>query len=455
MVRVFDLESQRYLQREQRAIANRGLYNNLAREFGVAVASYAIEATKRKITDYFRPQKRRIPTTAKQPKQKKPKVDTSSSSSTAKSSFKQKSNMAYGKYSGVYGGKFRPGKKTMKQNYHANLSTEQSNNSITPLFTGAATYVGHGFSTITAFKTVMMSIVQRLFHYAGFRFSSFDDQHVIAGGTTTDYIIYVYHIPTSGTVVSSLSVPVLRQDTYMQITAKLVTAMYGLTNDEDRVFTSVELFENDAGLSHRRGQIELQHAFIKLNYYSCLKIQNQTTGNLTTDTEATDVSANPLQGKIYMGNGDRPMWRYVDAASLIPSTSLAPSRGGIIVPVAVQWTAQMQNQWRRPFSHQMLGGVHSTSKMILEPGQIKKHILSDTRTISFTGFISKCLSYMSGPGELFNSEKKTHLGKFALVGVEKMCSSGTDVSLSVECDQTYRASIYVKKMGMATTMEVY
>jgi len=172
---------------------------------------------------------------------------------------------------------------------------------------------------------------------------------------------------------------------------------------------------------------------------SSLQIQNRTVA--TTDAADPDrddgdnIAANPMHGKMYTGKGQTLTfaWNNDNAGTTIAFQADLITATANIGAANALLSTQMQQALKKPPPYRHFRGLTGQQYCKLEPGEIKRSHVSSTMKFTFQSFIQRMLpvlrtqvNYATMVGAGSQAAASLYLGKWSLIGMEKLCDSGTD-----------------------------
>lgn len=174
---------------------------------------------------------------------------------------------------------------------------------------------------------------------------------------------------------------------------------------------------------------------------SSLQVQNRTVA--TSDIADPDrddgdnVAANPMHGKMYSGKGQTLTFAWNNdntgstiafQADVITATSNIGAASGLL-------STQMQQALKKPPPYRHFRGLTGDQYLKLEPGEIKRSHVSHVMRFNFQTFCQRMLPFLRTQATYAAIGSATTgaqaaasfpFGKWSLIGLEKLCDSGTD-----------------------------
>ena len=308
-------------------------------------------------------------------------------------------------------------------------------------------YLGHSTSVHEQLvPAAVRAIVRELAKQAGFDFAQWDEIIPLGGANNWTYSLLYYASHKTGTQSSSSTSITAGTQTYLGLADAIYTQLK-TTMQPGVELAEIRLNDHDG---HCNAKVLLSQMDLTFEVVSVMKIQNRTlaTSSITTaehDEEMTQISNNPVVGKIYSGNHDGFM---PDARGILPGGAsfeglLADTQQGVIAAKA----ADLPVGFKKPIDGQFLKSCYKTGNVIIMPGEIKTSRLKYTRRMNCLEFFTK-LSTEIDEATVADTRLRTRFGVCEMVGVEKQLNSRdgeADISLAYEVSQIYKCSGYYKK----------
>lgn len=312
-------------------------------------------------------------------------------------------------------------------------------------------YVGH--STLPAEFALEMAawgLARLLFTRLGVNPTSVVDDEITLDGTIS---IFWRPFPTSagsnttvaGYVSTSLSMAYVgdnifsTMNTIILANPSVVFDVLQFVPDVDGTVSSVRSLTQ---------KIVISQCLFQYGVVSDLKVQNATKHEVLAgiDSEITNVvDACPLIGKIYSGKG-QGVWEKANTTLSNHAHAVMCDRLEGVMMFS-PGTSTALDGWEEPINANILENVKKCSGIMFSPGEIHTSRLVD----GFKGNLQKWLIMISP--HIATTERITRgLGKFAMVGAEKMIglqtnvpSDYTPVRLIYELNQTWNVYVSEKK----------
>lgn len=355
-------------------------------------------------------------------------------------------NMGYSSVAGGhYGGKIKA-KKRVKQTKFLKLEFESQGT----LSDYRCVYISHNtFSIYRAHHSMSLALMRALLNKAGYDTNADGSfGQYISGILLVEYRTVPTGIPLSATYATYLGASLTSLD---KMADDFVTWCHTIwTSSPNALITSIRLVPTaDSGtptVSTAGTSINLSTAKFIWNVKSELKVQNATLATTTGGSDEDDanaVDAPPLQGTLYkgVGQGPIPKDRDNDAPILYESGAISETTNADGVhPVG----ATIFDPYAEPINPEQLVGVKKHSKVVFQPGEMKKSVIYDSSVMS-------CSSFLNVIGRVYSNiywVTPKH-AKFEMLGLEKMIglfsgvsSDQTPVRVQWQCDQYW--NVYVK-----------
>ena len=190
--------------------------------------------------------------------------------------------------------------------------------------------------------------------------------------------------------------------------------------------------------------IVLENEMVSFRSANYLKIQNRTLA-YTGSTDAEDVSNNPLMGRMYQMSAGAPRLR-VDGARWLEAVDDA---GGVMLARATQFLPA--NNFREPPPPNVFRDVVKSSRIKLEPGQIKYCRAKYSFTMPLLKFVANMWVGTSGSGHGASYAQNKLRGACTVVALEDMINvNGTSkINVAYEANLTLAAMLWTKGPSVA------
>jgi len=210
------------------------------------------------------------------------------------------------------------------------------------------------------------------------------------------------------------------------------------------------------GNAHNLIKMDFSELKIKINGFSCMKVQNRTvstSGDAETNEQHSDIANNPLTGKMYEGHGQVHDYKFNNDYGTTTDIFRYNVTGYLeIGAINATLTDPMQKVLKRPPSYKFLKGLTSQTSIRLNPGEIKTSVVRATYTYTLNGWIRKLLNVIRASEHLGAvTPAMCHIGKSHILGLSHMLFDASDpsISLAVQVDSTVSAIATHKKKAIA------
>lgn len=346
---------------------------------------------------------------------------------------------------GSYSGKFKKARryKTSKFSRDASSITVEYGNYREDTET---VYIGHGFNWKYGLSAICTAIIKKLANMAGVYPVSMNEKfqgHSPFSHAATNWTFRITYKESESGVQKEHDTTFVTDSTWQDMVDSFTSYLLSVTV-ETFEFLNFSITVGSSSVS----SIDAQEMYMNMYYKSTLNLQNQTTGYTSVDDQANDVTNNPLQGMRYWGNGSGFHPRYKDnTLGLLTDNSMVVDKNKSVMyfdPNGTNVTTDMQNYLRRPPSKGALVGCTKTARIVLNPGNIKKGILSKKILMNLNQFWRKIIPAITGNA----ASLKVNLGNCEMFAFEKMCRTGAGdsaIRVGFEVNQIYKAYVWVKK----------
>lgn len=349
-------------------------------------------------------------------------------------------------YQGRGGKRFpRPKRKRKAPLFNASLSRTE----IGGEKTGAdCVYVGHGPPIYEICICVFESMIRKVLGNHGIRLSSserpiFPD---LPAATTGAYLYFHVQFDEAGDFVriqadvdNAMTIHLLAGVLFEELTDAMTSArtQVCIKNGNLSLVTGTTQVANLAN-------VDFEKASVNLMVNSQMTIQNRTPGDGASDLSSTDITHNPLDGKVYeisgnMLNGGVGTFRYPTILANINNGSMDYNyvSGALVNP-----------SFKRPPTVSSIKNCQRSAKVSLAPGQIRKSLVKFSRRMSLDKFFQTMFEFIQESGSIAYKFVRTPLGRCKVYGFEKRCRTGTgtgnDITVGYEVNTTIKTSISTK-----------
>lgn len=188
----------------------------------------------------------------------------------------------------------------------------------------------------------------------------------------------------------------------------------------------------------------LENEMVSFRAANYLKIQNRTLA-YTGSTDAEDVSNNPLMGRVYEMRAGAPRLR-VDGARWLEAVDDA---GGVMLARATQFLPA--NNFREPPHPQVFRDIVKSSRIKLDPGQIKYCKAKYSFTEPLLKFVANYWVGTSGSGHGASFAQNKLRGNCVVVALEDVINVNATQKINVayEANLTLAAMVWTKGPAVA------
>lgn len=204
--------------------------------------------------------------------------------------------------------------------------------------------------------------------------------------------------------------------------------------------TRLALFQRDGNITnfyHFMGDIYFPNEIINLKVTSELKIQNRTL-SATGSADAEDISNNPIVGRVYEVSSGCPRTR-VEGADLIGHVIDAT---GVITRRAAEFPTATQVIMREPPDPKIFWNISKSSKVIIQPGNIKKDVITFSVRKPVYEFFQR-LDWRVNTGAVASAGSMKSMGKSALYALEDIINVNAAQNISVAFEVNRTESCYL------------
>jgi len=321
-------------------------------------------------------------------------------------------------------------------------------------------YISHqavdGYEVIV---TGVEALMRKLFEKAGYKISSTTE--TIFGKSLTDSEMYrvqltttnlktgvetvqVNHpVPVSGTIqnIATVFLPA-----FLEYSAGFTNTGAGDTGVDQKNPTRLILLRQDANVTVAhlfQCELRLADEIMCIMGSSELKIQNRTAAASGSD-DAEDVSNNPLTGRIYEFKA-MPKIRNKGA---FPLCSIPVDKGIQLV----RGDSFPDQAWREPPLPQVFSNCKKSSKVLLNPGQIKTIKVSYKKHMNFLTFLQK-IRLQYGTGVQFESSYS--IFPIQIVALEDLINVNELEKINVAYEANKTLGVYMKSNNKRATVTDY
>lgn len=212
--------------------------------------------------------------------------------------------------------------------------------------------------------------------------------------------------------------------------------------------TKMQVYETTGGALMYEANVD--GIKVQVDAVSNLQVQNRTHATGAGDeSNALDVSNNPLRGKMYIGYSNIHPYRFNnDTAVSCPSLDYDNSTGCLATSASdANFTTEMAQTMHKPPPRSAFGNVTSTKYVRIGPGEIRRSKITAKLNLNFNNFIKMYLDTMRGPTQIYNlNQTLVSKGRSVFFGLEKLCDSGgegSDISIGYEATHSVNALVTI------------
>jgi len=359
------------------------------------------------------------------------------------------------------GGRFS-GKKRRKVATAAFRGVQLSREHTEEFGDASAIYVGHNSHPMEdVLRSIGLSIARLVAKKWNQDFNNFES--FINGDTSSadsSIKITITYRATVGGVIQSHSFTLSNKSWY-QLGDQLMHQLIQLIEIANPTYWQGEqiIFANNSGATgnaHNLLKMDFSALLIKINGFSCMKVQNRTVST-SGDTEANEdmhnIANNPLTGKLYEGNGQIFEYKFNNDYTTATDIFKFNNTGYLeIGAVNSTLTDPMQKVLKRPPSYKFLKGMKNQMSIKVNPGEIKTSVVRESYTHTLNGWIKKLFNVIRASSHLSAvTPAMCGIGKAHVLGLSHMLYDANDPSISVylQVDSTVSAICTHKKKAIA------
>lgn len=382
-------------------------------------------------------------------------------------------------YKTLYAGKFaRPNKRSgrMLDRFYKHGVSMVEETVGTAVDTDCVYAMAEVMSPFRLIQCTLGGVVKLLFNKAGFCVTGWDDNPwgIISGLPTGDGQYYMalneYEVSaasvSSAVTVDSLTASTLRQvvDAFVAYVQQWIASYGAVHASNDKWPHSMEIYKTvrnsgDTGTAFvRLADIVLDQVGIDLAASLTLKTQNRTV-SVSGSTDAEDVTANPVQGRMYVFRGIPRVKGYS-----VETGGLAPYKFGVFYcghfGVEIFRPDNMDPAYLEPPPPANFYNCQKSSKIRMQPGEIKHYGLTDSRkNVPLTRLWKSIRYIVTDNGELdFYTYNVFKVLMLAIEDVINTTSDASKVTIGMEverrlsCIATERKKKFTKPVFFKTDL---
>lgn len=289
--------------------------------------------------------------------------------------------------------------------------------------TNGACYLGHGCDTEQFWVNVCRAIVRKLYRDAGEEI--YDWEVPVSGALNSRFlqIAWQTNVDSDNLLLDNTLIGAISYNGVASVLYSRFTNLF-VESDSNIVIQHVSLFNNVAvtGDSLTTSRLVMSDTTVYYKLTSMMKLQNASIAGTTTvdqaDEDSTNVTKNPLVGKLYYSKSRQNGFKLSVVRALNPPTddviTVAGRGTGVVLWGTSATTSALMNElYRKPPP-----GRQFNLKAVpwgISPGQIKSITWTDTRKIKLHTLIEKLKTSFTQN----ITTQYQNVGKFQMVGLEK------------------------------------
>jgi len=320
-----------------------------------------------------------------------------------------------------------------------------------------AVYVGHStFASEYVLFNICRAIVKAFWAKEGLNVI---DDTTVGPNQINQFSIDYYNTLSAQTPLAYVSANIASNATFAQAVLDLQVIMRLAIDgyDKRQQFRTLTWYSSDLTTSNAykfRHQCNMNTTKLSGYMRSMLTFQNATanaTGNTVEgapDRNNTDVNnANPIHIKKYVGNGNGTFWRNRTNTTSTYQSFIGNNSVGAISVVAAEATGKVLDE---PPSSKYFMHAKQAGSFVLQPGNIKKAVLSTQLEKSITSYIAQHSGYAE------TALVRSSIGEFAFYGCEKVITStvnggASDVRIEIDVEIDYKTAFKCTLKGSNPT----
>lgn len=324
-------------------------------------------------------------------KRKLSEASSSSSNKKAKNKVVKKKNMTNGYKKGVRrtGKGYKKGKGPMKKKFDDFLRTGHETCVVHGgvVSDAESVLVGHGAPAFTLLRTICGALVRKLFARGGMTYNDeFELTSIPMDQMRLDYEFRTdWEGASSGRnilFVAPCSYATVIDDWVTDIITALAGGAYS-----DFIMVRMALFPIGTSPLIKWVRMDLAGAKVQFKVRNSVVLQNRTLGNAATDKESTDVTRNPIRGKLYcIRNSSFRTKTVIVGGGANAGAHLSPETG-----------FQSRTNFGSINGVRQAGdilGLKFSKNVFLNPGETMRSFVGNEGTISIYLFFRKLLKYL-------------------------------------------------------------
>lgn len=310
-------------------------------------------------------------------------------------------------------------------------------------------YIGHAAVVPVTFINEMAKVVmKKLFQRAGISVTNWDDVFPDMSPTASDIIIHIYS--ADGTSYGTPGTFTSGTDTFSSICQTLNTAFFQYSHNTNIADQTVMLkrvtlsYVPSTGVQNLQSTVYLDEETVHFVVHSRMKVQNRTLSSGSSPSgDAENVANNPLEGKLY--DFDRVPKTSVD---WLTPLQLWNYDYGTIKVGAAAFNAKAQA--KEPPSGRLFTNVKKTTKIILQPGQMKESVIYYTISKKVNSVLIWCQNYYDA-----SAYTNKFPGPCQVIALEDVININASESISIAFEVNRKIGCYLTSKRISSTQSAY
>lgn len=305
-------------------------------------------------------------------------------------------------------------------------------------------YIGHStFAHEQVIPGVCRAIVRELVKQMGQDFVGWED--TIKTAVTQLQLSYRYYLGPTDNSLTQVNVAVTANMSMFDLAQALYTSW-------NLIFGTTTHYIQDIWINEVAGSLQTMATIRAFQFdldilcVSTLSLQNRTlagTGAGENDQEMTDISNNPLVGKMYEGRYTGFIPDYRENLELNYTGYTSNPQTGLILAKASQ---SLIAQTKKPPPAWFFHNCKKTAKAVLAPGIIRTNTIRKRQKMSLHSFLGRMARQI---GAAQNTNIVNYMGNSTMFGLEKALNSRAteaDISVAYELNQKFCIAGNYRKM---------
>lgn len=293
-------------------------------------------------------------------------------------------------------------------------------------------YIGTStYSAVFTVRNICRCIVKELWKQMDIPIENFANEAT----TTAGSINVSYYTSHTSTSITTAGTAVTIGDSYEVISGglqALMDAIFGEAKSE-RTLYEIRYNRTLATITDKIPNIRGSNFYFKDVSTATIELQNETlAASLAENSNRNSVTNNPLQGRTYLRNGATGFLPKMRAD--ITKAFITSDNGSTTGILAVSAAENTESVTRKPVPPSFFQSKIKSSKVMLQPGQIKKYTIKHTISYPLDKFLNKHHSAIDRTTEM------NYLGKTIMIGLEKQLNNRdelNEISVGYEVNARY------------------